>query len=160
MEATTFRDPYPSDVSDEEWSFVAPYLTLMTHDAPQRDHNLREVFNALRWVVRTGSPWRYIPHDLPPWHTVYQQSQRWIRAGVFEAIVADLRVLIRLGEGKSEQPTAAIFDIAQRAPDAARLDREWRTWWLRWPQKTQGLETASGGRYAGRVPDPGGDARE
>ncbi len=69
-----------------------------------------EVFNGLRWIVRTGSPWRYLPHDLPPWHTVYQQTQRWIRAGVFEAIVADLRALIRLGEGKTVEPTAAIFD--------------------------------------------------
>ena len=110
MDTTLCGNPYPSDVSDEEWSFVAPYLTLMTEDAPQRDHELREVFNGLRWIVRTGSPWRYMPHDLPPWHTVYQQTQRWLRAGCFEAIVADLRVLIRLGEGKAEQPTAAIFD--------------------------------------------------
>ncbi len=110
MDTATLRQPYPSDVSDEEWAFVAPYLSLMTEDAPQRDHELREVFNGLRWIVRTGSAWRYMPHDLPPWHTVYQQSQRWIRAGVFEAIVADLRALIRLGEGKSVEPTAAIFD--------------------------------------------------
>ena len=110
MESTALRDPYPSDVSDEEWAFVAPYLTLMTADAPQRDHDLREVFNGLRWIVRTGSAWRYMPHDLPPWHTVYQQTQRWLRAGCFAAIVADLRALIRLGEGRHEQPTAAIFD--------------------------------------------------
>lgn len=110
MNSTPPRTPYPGDVSDEEWAFVAPYLTLMTEAAPQRDHDLREVFNGLRWIVRTGSPWRYLPHDLPPWHTVYQQTQRWIRAGVFEAIVADLRALIRLGEGKAEQPTAAIVD--------------------------------------------------
>src|SRR5438309_9821773 len=69
------RKPYPSDVTDEEWSFVAPYLTLMREDAPQRKHDLREVFNAMRWVVRTGSPWRYMPNDLPPWEAVYQQSQ-------------------------------------------------------------------------------------
>jgi transposase len=110
MEDAINRNPYPSDVSDEEWHFVVPYLTLMRDDAPQRDHDLREVFNGLRWIVRTGSPWRYLPHDLPPWHTVYQQTQRWIKAGVFAAIVADLRALIRLGEGKHEQPTAAIFD--------------------------------------------------
>ena len=78
------RKPYPSDVSDEEWAFVAPYLALLREDAPQRDHDLREVFNALRWVVRTGSPWRYMPHDLPPWEAVYQQTQRWLKAGVFE----------------------------------------------------------------------------
>lgn len=110
MDTTISRTTYPSDISDEEWHFIAPYLTLMTEDAPQRDHDLREVFNGLRWIVRTGSPWRYMPHDLPPWHTVYQQTQRWIRAGVFESIVADLRALIRLGEGRHEQPSAAIID--------------------------------------------------
>lgn len=110
MNTTASRKHYPSDVSDDEWAFVAPYLTLITEDAPQRDHDLREVFNGLRWIVRTGSPWRYMPHDLPPYYTVYQQTQRWLRAGVFEAMVADLRALIRLGEGKSVDPTAAIFD--------------------------------------------------
>ncbi len=50
------RKPYPTDVSDEEWAFVAPYLTLMTPDAPQREYSLREVFNATRWIVRTGAP--------------------------------------------------------------------------------------------------------
>jgi transposase len=71
------RKPYPSDVSDEEWAFVAPYLALVREDASQRSHDLREVFNGLSWAVRTGSPWRYMPHDLPPWETVYQQARRW-----------------------------------------------------------------------------------
>ena len=60
------RKLYPSDVSDEEWTFVAPYLALVRENAPQRTHDLREVFNGLRWVVPTGSPWRYMPYDLPP----------------------------------------------------------------------------------------------
>src|SRR5687768_13817117 len=120
MNDATSHPPYPSDVSDDEWTFVAPYLTLMTEDAPQREHDLRAVCNGVRWLVRTGSPWRYLPHDLPPWHTVYQQTQRWIKAGVFEAIVADLRVLIRLGEGKSAEPTAAIIDsrTLQETPES------------------------------------------
>lgn len=104
------RKPYPSDVTDDEWAFVAPYLTLMTEDAPQREHPLREVFNGLRWLARAGAPWRLIPHDLPPWHTVYQQTQRWLRAGVFETIVHDLRVLLRLAQGRKDQPSAAILD--------------------------------------------------
>jgi transposase len=104
------RKAYPSDVTDEEWAFVAPYLTLMTEEAPQRDHSLREVFNGLRWIVRAGAPWRMMPNDLPPWFTVYQQTQRWIKAGVFEAIVHDLRALLRLAKGRKEQPSAAIFD--------------------------------------------------
>ncbi|RIK37693.1 MAG: IS5/IS1182 family transposase, partial [Chloroflexi bacterium] len=61
MDTQHNRDAYPSDVSDEEWAFVAPYLTRMRTDAPQRDHDLREVFNGVRWIVRTGSAWRYMP---------------------------------------------------------------------------------------------------
>jgi transposase len=101
---------YPSDVTDDEWAFVAPYLTLMTEAAPQRDYPLRAVFNGLRWMIRAGAPWRMVPHDLPPWWVVYQQSQRWIKAGVFEAMVQDLRAVLRLAKGRQEQPTAAIFD--------------------------------------------------
>ena len=104
------RKPYPSDVSDEEWDFVAPYLTLMTEDAPQRDHDLREVFNAMRWIVRTGSPWRYMANDLPPWQAVYQQSQRWIASGVFTAMIHDLRELLRMLAGRDPKPSATIFD--------------------------------------------------
>jgi transposase len=104
------RKAYPSDVSDEEWALVAPYLTLMTEDAPQRDFPLREVFNGLRWIVRTGAPWRWLPHDLPPWQVVYQQSQRWIKAGVFESLVYDLRAVLRIAGGRKESPTAAIID--------------------------------------------------
>jgi transposase len=73
------RRPYPSDASDEQWAFVSPYLALVREDAPQRTHDLREVpRNGLRWVARTGSPWRYMPHDLPPWEAVshFQWSRR------------------------------------------------------------------------------------
>jgi transposase len=104
------RKPYPSDVSDEEWAFVAPYLALVREDAPQRNHELREVFNGLRWIVRTGSAWRYMPHDLPPWEAIYQQTRRWLSADVFEAMVHDLRILLRLSEGRASDPTAAILD--------------------------------------------------
>src|SRR5262250_2964093 len=104
------RKAYPTDVSGAEWALVAPYLTLMTEDAPQRDFPLREVFNGLRWIVRSGSSWRLMPHDLPPWHVVYQQAQRWIKAKVFESLVHDLRAVLRIAEGRKEQPTAAIFD--------------------------------------------------
>lgn len=90
------RSPYPSNVGDDEWALVAPYLTLMTEDAPQRAYPLREVFNALRWVVRTGIQWRWLPHDLPPFPAVYQQTERWLQAGVFEALAEDLRAVLRL----------------------------------------------------------------
>jgi transposase len=104
------RKGYPSDVSNEEWGLIAPYLTLMTEDAPQRKHSLREVFNGLRWIVKTGAPWRYMPTDLPPWQVVYQQAQRWIDAGVFESLVHDLRAILRFADGRDGSPTAAILD--------------------------------------------------
>jgi len=110
------RKAYPSDVSDDEWAFVAPYLTLMTEDAPQRTYPLRDVFNGLRWPVRAGAAWRMLPHDLPPWTVVYQQTQRWMRAGCFEAIVHDLREILRQAQGRQAQPTAALF--AGRTPQS------------------------------------------
>lgn len=114
------RKRYPSDVSDEEWAFAAPYLTLMREDAPQRDYSLREVFDGLRWITRTGAQWRMMPNDLPPWTVVYQQAQRWLKAGVFEAMVQDLRTLLRLAQGRHEQPSAAIFDsrTLQSSPES------------------------------------------
>ena len=120
MEPTTPRQPFPTDVSDDEWAFAAPYLTLMTEDAPQRFYPLRELFNAARWMVRAGAPWRLLPHEFPPWPAVYQQTQRWIKAGCFEAIVHDLRELLRVVEGRNPEPSAAVFDsrTVQSTPES------------------------------------------
>jgi transposase len=104
------RKPYPSDVTDDEWNFVAPYLTLMREDAPQREYPLRDVFNGLRYIARCGGPWRMLPNDLPPWAVVYQQMQRWYQAEVFETMVHDLRAILRLLDGRNPDPTAAIID--------------------------------------------------
>ena len=101
---------YPSDVSDEEWAFVAPYLALCREDSEQREYSLRAVFNGLRYIVCTGGQWRYMPNDLPPWPVVYQQTQRWIRARCFETMVEDLRMLLREFAGRKSQPTAMILD--------------------------------------------------
>jgi len=109
MELPT-RKAYPTDVSDEEWAFVAPYLTLMSEEARQRRHDLREVFNGLRFIVRSGLQWRLMPHDLPPWWVVSQQTRRWLATGVFATMVHDLRVLLRLGAGRAPEPTAVIVE--------------------------------------------------
>ena len=120
MSSEPFRKPYPSDVSNEEWAFAAPYLALVREDAPHREHSLREVFNALRYVVKTGAPWRYLPIHCPPWWVVYQQTQRWIAARVFESMAEDLRVLLRLASGRTPpEPTAVILD-RPHAPIHAR----------------------------------------
>jgi transposase len=104
------HNPYPSDVSDAEWQFVVPYLCLLPEHAGQRVHNLRDVFDALRWLVRSGAPWRYLPADFPPWEMVYQQTRRWLAAGCFEAIVHDLRAVLRFADGRGPEPTAVILD--------------------------------------------------
>jgi transposase len=114
------RKPYPTDVSDEEWAFVAPYLALVREDAPQRCHDLREVFNAVRWIVRAGSPWRLLPTNFPPWEAVYQQTRRWLAAGVFETMAHDLRMLLREATDRMPQPRAVILDsrTVQSTPES------------------------------------------
>jgi transposase len=120
------KTPYPSAVTDEEWAFCAPYLTLMKEDAPQREHSLRAVFNA----VRVGCPWHMIPNDFPPPSSVYQQVQRGIAAGCFEALAQDLRKLLRMLAERPAQPSAAILDGRTLQKHAGK----WRTSWLRWIQ--------------------------
>src|SRR6266498_1799578 len=140
------RKPYPSDITDDEWAFVAPYLTLMKEDAPQREHDLREVFNAVRWIVRTGSPWRLPPHDLPPWEAVYQQSQRWIAAGVFEAIVHDLGALLRLAKGKksSLQRLFLMDELCNRCPKIEFADLVTEMKEIKHPYQDKGLPAQAG----------------
>jgi transposase len=114
--------PYPSDVSDPEWEFVLPYLCLLPEDAGQREHGLRDVFDGLRWLVRTGAQWRYLPKDFPPWEAVYQQTRRWLAAGCFEAVVHDLRAVLRFADGRGPEPTAVILDgrTVQSTPESGR----------------------------------------
>lgn len=97
-----------------------PYLTLLDEGALQRRYALRAVFNAVRWFVRAGAPWRLLPTNFPPWPTVYQQARRWLEAGCFEALVHDLRLLLRLALGRAGQPAAAIFDarVLQSSPES------------------------------------------
>jgi transposase len=104
------RKPYPSDVSNEEWALIRPYLELLPEASCQRHHELREVFNALRYIVRSGGQWRMLPHDFPPWAAVYQQTRRWLDSGVFDALSDDLRELLRRMEERAPDPTACVLD--------------------------------------------------
>jgi transposase len=114
------RKAYGSDVTDAEWTFLLPYLCLMREDAPQREHSLRELFNALRYMVKTGCPWRFLPHDFPPWAAVYQQARRWLDNGVFEQIAHDLRAIVRVLAERQPDPSAVIFDArtVQSTPES------------------------------------------
>jgi len=110
MAVETCRYSHPTDTTEEEWAFAAPYLTLLPEGAGQRRHDLRAVCGATRWMVRAGAAWRLPPGDLPPWHAVHDQARRWLAAGCFEAMAHDLRVVLRLAEGRAAEPSAAILD--------------------------------------------------
>jgi transposase, IS4 family len=115
------RRPYPSDVSDEEWAFVMPYLTLLPLDASQRKYDLREVFNALRWLVKTGAQWEYLPHDFPPPHIVRGQARRWMERGCWKTWCMTCSC------GRAEQPNPAppsmLHEPCSPAPRAGRPRR-------------------------------------
>ena len=115
------RTPYPTDVSDAEWAFVAPYLTLSTADAPQRIFALRESFNGLRPLLHAGATWPLLPHDLPPWWIVYGQTHRRPAAGVFGRLVDRWWALLHVALGRAPAPSAAIFDsrMLQSTPESA-----------------------------------------
>src|SRR4051812_5670620 len=87
MENKCARRGYPSDVSDEEWVFVEPFLTLIRPDAAQREYDLREIYNGLRYLIRTGCPWRYLPHDLPPWWAVLIPLKAFGRSGRSRSLI-------------------------------------------------------------------------
>ena len=97
-------------MSDAEGECVAPYLTLLAPEALQRKDALRAVFNAVRWLVRTGAPWRYLPGDFPPWPAVSQPARRWLDAGCCAALVPDLRMLLRVLQARTPPPTATSWD--------------------------------------------------
>ncbi|WP_242010944.1 transposase [Acetobacter musti] len=100
----TASGPYPSDIIDEKWSLDIPYLLPMKEDAEQRHHDLRELFNGVRYVIRYGIAWRAMPNDLPPCTAVYQQSRCWVETGCFEAAVHDLRAGLRIATGRKPSP--------------------------------------------------------
>lgn len=114
------RQAYPSDVTDDERAFIAPYLALVREDSPQRVHDLREVFNALRYIVKTGGQWRFTPNDFPPWQAVGPRARRWVAARAFEHAADDLRVILRVVAGKGPSPSAAVLDgrTVQSTPES------------------------------------------
>ena len=104
------RPGYPSDVDDETYLFLLPYLVLSPEDAPQRKYPLRTVLNALFWMSRTGAQWEFLPNDLPPPDVVRLQAARWFASGCFENAVHDLRLLTRVQQQRGAEPTAIIID--------------------------------------------------
>nr|BFD96304.1 IS5-like element ISSco3 family transposase [Kitasatospora sp. Xyl93] len=135
----TSRKPYPSDLSDARWALVEPVLTAWRAERRGRaldigrppEHDLRDILDAILYVDRTGIPWRYLPHEYPPWATVYGYFAKWQRDGVFEQLSGLLRRRVRTAGGRTAEPSACVIDAqsvktaptvpaATRGTDAAK----------------------------------------
>jgi transposase len=101
------RRAYPTDLTEAEWEQIMP---LLPSSERKRKHSLREVVNALFYQVRGGASWRMLPHDFPPWETVYGFFNRWGKQGVLQRIHDTLRERTREREGREPTPSAAIID--------------------------------------------------
>ena len=104
------RKAYPTDVSDEEWEVLKAHLPEPSQRGAPRTVNLREIMNALKYLGRSGCQWRMLPHDLPPWQTVYDYFSRWRDDGTWERINRELRIEVRELDGRNGEPSAAILD--------------------------------------------------
>ena len=104
------RKSYPSDLSDREWQLLEPLLPPPKPGGRPIKYSRREVFNAIRYVLRTGCAWRMLPHDLPPWRTVFHYFRTWRWDGTWERVHASLRDRVRVAEGRDLSPSAAIID--------------------------------------------------
>jgi len=104
------RKPYPTDLTDEQWKLVEPMLPRAKPGGRPRKADLREVVNALFYLVRSGCQWRMIPHEFPPWRTCYNYYRAWIESGTWDEIVYLLRSEVRTQAGRNEQPRVAAID--------------------------------------------------
>ncbi|WP_211370806.1 transposase [Nonomuraea turkmeniaca] len=110
--------PYPSDLSDARWELVEPVLSAWRTERRGKgldigrpcEHDLRAILNAIVYVDRTGIPWRYLPHEYPPWQTVYGYFAHWQTDGIFSQLSGLLRRLVRTGEGRDPDPSACVID--------------------------------------------------
>lgn len=101
---------YPSDLTDAEWAMIEPMIPLPRSGGRPRGTDMREVMNAVRYVLRTGCQWRQLPKDFPPRSTVYRYFWEWTRYGTLDRIHHALLVLVREADGREASPTAAIID--------------------------------------------------
>lgn len=105
------RKPYPTDLSDAEWQRIEPHLPKRKSTrGRKREHCLREIVNAILYVLRSGCAWRMMPHDLPPWQTIYHYFRLWRKDGIWAQINDALRIEVRVAAGRDPQPSAAILD--------------------------------------------------
>ncbi len=100
---------YPSDITDKEWSILAPFVAQGKMGRP-RKHEIQKVINGIRYVMKSGCQWRLLPKDFPPWQTVYDYYLRWRKNGKWQEIHDTLVKQVREKAGKKQTPTVGIID--------------------------------------------------
>ncbi len=104
------RKPYPSDLTDEQWTLIAPMIPPEKPGGRPREVDMREVVNGVLYFLRSGCAWRQLPHDLPPWGTVHWYYREFRLDGTWERIHDKLREKVRRKDGRKPTPTAAVID--------------------------------------------------
>lgn len=120
MRSTMGRQAYPCDLTDKQWEVLRTFIPLPSLEGRPPTVERREIVNAILYILRSGCPWRLLPHEFPAWQTVYYSFQRWQREGVWEQILQTLRMQMRHQQGREAQPSAAIIDSQSIKTSAVR----------------------------------------
>jgi transposase len=120
MPMTLGRLAYPSDLTDEQWALLEPLIPAISPEAAYVIHTRREIVNAILYVLRSGCPWRLLPHEFPAWGTAYSYFRRWEREGIWDQVLKTLRLQVRQKEGREAEPSAAIIDSQSIKTSAVR----------------------------------------
>jgi putative transposase len=120
MPMTLNRQAYPSDLTDEQWVVLEPLVPALSPDAAYHVHERREIVNAILYVLRSGCPWRMLPHEFPAWGTVYDSFRQWQGEGVWDQVLRTLRMQVRRTQDRDEEPSAAIIDSQSIKTSAVR----------------------------------------
>ena len=147
------RRDYPSDLSDEEWAILEPLIPPAKPGGRPRTTDMRQVMNALFYLDRTGAQWRALPHDFPPWSTVWSYFRIWRNDGTWERIHTALREQVRVKQGREPTPSAAIIDSQSIKTSPVRGTERGLDGW----KKNLGPQTKRSGRYTGQPPDRQGE---
>jgi transposase len=114
------RKAYPSDLTDAEWEILEPLLPAISPDAVNVVYTRREIVNGILYVLRSGCPWRLVPHDLPAWGTLYDYFRTWRKEGIWDHVQKSLLKQVRHKEGREEEPSAAVIDSQSIKTSAVR----------------------------------------
>jgi putative transposase len=120
MDSTRLQRAYPSDLPDAQWEMLAPVIPPLNPEAAYHLHERRDLVNAMLYILRSGCPWRSLPHDLPAWGTVSYSFRRWRREGVWDRVLQTLRMQMRTKQGRDAQPSAGVIDSQSIKTSAVR----------------------------------------